>query len=123
MAQPTILAADDDDTWRELLSAWMKEKGYNTHITDCGKKVLPLAEEHHPDLIILDFDLGDCKGSEVCARIKAHPKLGKTPVIILTNFPAALPKVLAEGRPDQFVVKNKDPFELMATLELLLSTA
>ena len=84
---------------------------------------LSLAEKHRPDLIVLDFDLGDCKGSEVCAKIKAHAELGKTPVIILTNFAGAMPQALAEGKPEQFVVKDTNPFELMSVIELLLPPA
>lgn len=49
-----------------------------------GRLALELAQEHHPDLILLDLHLPDMHGSEVLRRLKAEPATQKTPVIILS---------------------------------------
>ena len=49
-----------------------------------GRLALELAQEHHPDLILLDLHLPDMHGSEVLRRLKTEPATQKTPVIILS---------------------------------------
>ncbi len=55
-----------------------------------GRLALELAQEHHPDLILLDLHLPDIHGTEVLRRLKAEPATQKTPVIILSAD--AMPK-------------------------------
>lgn len=117
---PLILAADDDEAWRELLSRWIKDKGCEAMIATRGADVLPLLETRRPDLIILDYDLGDRKGSDVCRDIKCHPSYKTIPVIILTSMAGKMLQIAAEHKPDHFVVKSDQPLELYFVIETLL---
>jgi len=64
-----------------------------------GRLALDLAQEHHPDLILLDLHLPDMPGSEVLRRLKAEPATQKTPVIILSAdaIPEHITDLMAGG--------------------------
>lgn len=115
-----ILLADDEEGWRELVGLWLQNAGYDVEILAQGKGVLELARRYRPDCFILDYDLGDTTGQALCEEIKSAPELTKTPVIILTANVAALPAVIGNAPPDQFIAKSGHPDELLLILEGLL---
>lgn len=115
-----ILAADDDEAWRELIGRWIRDKGCEAVIASSAGDVLPLLSVRRPDLIILDYDLGDRMGSDVCREIKTHPSYKTIPVIILTSMAGKMLQIAAEHKPDHFVVKSEHPEELYFVLEALL---
>lgn len=115
-----VLYADDDEGWRSLMSAWLASKGCQAEIYESGPAILARPRRERPDCIILDYDIGDMKGSEVCAKLKALPGLAQVPVIILTSHSGEMLKVVKEGSPDHFVVKSQSPDELFLVLGDLL---
>ena len=118
--RPKILCADDDEGWRGLLAQWLKPY---CELELCGKgaEVPGRAESFRPDCVILDYELGDMRGSQVCATLKAKPELAAIPVVILTNIAASLFPAVTEGGADHFVVKSENPDELLAVLGSLLA--
>jgi CheY-like chemotaxis protein len=118
--KPRILYADDDEGWRELLSQWLAPL---CELALCaqGAEVLGRAESFRPDCVILDFEMGDLRGSQVCAQLKARPHSAGIPVIILTSLAARMSDAVKEGGPDHFVVKSQNPDELLAVLQTLLA--
>ena len=118
--KPKILCADDDEGWRDLLAQWLKP---HCELALCsrGAEVSARAESFRPDCFVIDYELGDMRGSQVCARLKAKPELAAIPVIILTNLAASLFQAVAEGGADHFVVKSENPEELLAILDTLLA--
>lgn len=119
MITPSILVADDDQEWRDLLGLWLTGKGYRVRFSENGKNVLPMLAEERPDCVILDFDLGDMEGSRVSAAIRADSRLKTLPIIILTSMAGEMKKAVSEGSPDQFIVKSKSPEELLLVLGML----
>jgi CheY-like chemotaxis protein len=121
MAEPRakILCADDDEGWRDLLSQWLKP---HCELALCAKgaEVCGRVESFQPDCVILDLEMGDLRGSQVCAQIKARPQWARIPVIILTSLAAQMFDAVSEGGPDHFVVKSESPDELLAILQTLL---
>ncbi|MFI5361076.1 MAG: PleD family two-component system response regulator [Elusimicrobiota bacterium] len=117
---PFILAADDDETWRELVPLWIRSNGWEAATVSCGADVIPTALKRRPDCIVLDHELGDTTGMEVCAKLKAHPQLRNVPVIVFTTMADQMIKIVEGGRPDHFVVKDGRPEELLAVIESLL---
>ena len=117
--KPKILCADDDEGWQALLSLWLRPH-CELGICASGAEVLARVQGFRPDCIVLDYELGDARGSDICARIKAQPDLSATPVVILTNLAPSLFSALKEGGADHFVVKSAQPDELLAVLEGLL---
>jgi DNA-binding response OmpR family regulator len=124
MGRPLVLIAEDDEGWRDLLSRWLSAEDYcQVSVVSAGADVIPAVKKKKPDLIILDHQLGDTTGMEVCRQLKADPKFKAVPVVILTTMAAEMLKIIEGGGPDHFVVKSGKPDELFAVLEALLPRA
>lgn len=83
-ARPTILLVDDNPQIRSFIRPALEDGGFECIEAVDGDEAVYLAENAHPDLIVLDIELGDPKmdGLDVCSQIR---KLGLTmPVIFLT---------------------------------------
>ena len=114
MAQPkTILIIDDDDDLRELLREQLEQESeFATLGAPNAADGLSLAAERRPDLILLDLDLPDRNGREVCRLLREG---GTTaPVIMLTGADTDTDTVLGlEAGASDYVTK---PFRLAVLL-------
>lgn len=93
--RPLILVADDSEDIRNLFGIMLKPKydvrfAINSDETLAGADTDPL-----PDLILLDVEMPELNGYEVCARLKANPALADIPVIFVTG--RSDPKDQAKG--------------------------
>ena len=95
VALPGILIVDDAVANLELLSVMLQERGYEPRPVPSGKLALLAAQADPPDLILLDVNMPEMDGFEVCARLKAEPALKDIPVIFLSAFAETLDKVRA----------------------------
>jgi signal transduction histidine kinase/ActR/RegA family two-component response regulator len=86
-----------------------------------GQLGLELAEQHAPDLILLDLHLPDINGEEVLRRLKADPNLQHIPVVILSAdaTPTQIRKLQEKGAEDYFT-KPIDLASFMISLEKYL---
>jgi CheY-like chemotaxis protein len=90
----TIIMVEDDEGHARLIERNIRRAGINNrvrHFLD-GTSALDFmfnsAEgpaKNGPALILLDLNLPDMSGTEILVRIKAEPKLKRTPVIVLTT--------------------------------------
>src|SRR5947209_20513324 len=81
---PAILYVDDDEVNRQVFTWILREAGFQTREATTGSDALRLAAEQ-PDLIILDVNLPDINGFEVCRRIKSHPATAAIPVLHMSG--------------------------------------
>jgi putative two-component system response regulator len=80
-----ILLIDDDPAVLEVLNECLRPL-YQTRIATRGGRGLELAHvEPQPDLILLDVELPDLKGYEVCAALKQEPATADIPVMFLSS--------------------------------------
>jgi len=70
MEEISILVVDDEREITELISLYLAREGYAVHVADNGEDAVRLAETLLPDLIVLDIQLGQIDGIEVCRRIR-----------------------------------------------------
>ncbi len=117
----TILVADDEPDHAKLLDCWLGLRGYRCLVASNGQATLEMARAHHPDLILLDVNMPDMNGYEVCGRLKADPITADTPIIFLTGRGNVAEKVegLARGASD-YVTKPYDLPELLARVQAAL---
>jgi diguanylate cyclase (GGDEF)-like protein len=89
-----------------------------------GESGVRMAAEVRPDLILLDVELPDGSGFDVCRRLKADPALVSIPVIFLTGLASPEEKVrgLNLGAVD-YVTKPFDAAELQARVRVALRTS
>jgi DNA-binding response OmpR family regulator len=103
-----VLVVDDEEQVRELLSEFLRGKGYDVALAESGKTALDVAERWNPHVILLDIRLPDLDGIEVCARLRSIEKTRSIPVIVATAFEDTAVDAFDAGA-DDFVSK---PFQL-----------
>lgn len=81
-----VLVIEDTQVDQRLACATIERAGYTALKADNGKDGFELAKEHKPDLIILDYNLPDTKGPELCKLLKAHLDTQHIPVLFLTSL-------------------------------------
>ena len=82
--RPVILVADDSEDIRNLFGVMLKSK-YDVKFADNSDQTLAGADtDPLPDLILLDVEMPELDGYEVCARLKANPSISHIPVIFVT---------------------------------------
>ncbi len=86
-----------------------------------GLETLRLAAQQ-PDLIVLDIDLPDMNGFEICRQLKADPETKSIPIIHLSaSFVKSENKVHGlDGGADGYLTQPVEPAELIATIHSLL---
>ena len=118
----TILHVDDNETNRYVVGRMLQKAGYGVIEAATGTEALLMAVSGRPDLIILDVQLPDFKGFEVCTRLKANPVTAAIPVLHLSaTFVEGKDK--AEGLDsgaDGYLVQPVEAIELIATIRALL---
>jgi diguanylate cyclase (GGDEF)-like protein len=120
MAQE-ILVIDDSPAIHALLKARLKSEPVNLHFAAGGAEGLQMAQTLAPDLILLDVDMPDPNGFEVCRRLKLNEELANTPIIFLTGAGTTEEKIrgLELGALD-YITKPFDPAELRARVRAAL---
>lgn len=117
---PTIVNVDDSEIPRYAVSHMLRRAGFSVTEASTGEEALTLAR-NVPDLILLDINLPDINGFEVCRRLKASPETAAIPVVHLTNtFRDRESRELALSLgADDFLVHPVEPGPLVALLRRL----
>jgi PAS domain S-box-containing protein len=119
-----VLNVNDDAATRYLMSRILRHGGYRVEEAVNGEDALRLVFEQRPDVVLLDIKLPDLSGLEVCRRIKADPRSGKT-CVLQTSATFASGDRKAEGLDsgaDAYLAQPLEPVELLATIRALLRT-
>jgi serine phosphatase RsbU (regulator of sigma subunit) len=91
----SILIVDDTAANLQVLAGMLKERGYKVRPAPSGKLALLAARRDPPDLILLDINMPEMNGYEVCEHLKADDKLQGIPVIFISALTEQLDKVKA----------------------------
>jgi putative two-component system response regulator len=122
---PNILVVDDNVTNLQLLSEMLKERGYKIRPVPSGKLALQAATSQPPDLVLLDINMPEIDGYDVCKLFKASDLLREIPIIFLSARNEMFDKVRAfEVGGADYVTKPYEVEELLArvTTHLKLNT-
>jgi diguanylate cyclase (GGDEF)-like protein len=80
-----VLIVDDEAINIELAAAFLKEmEGIKIHYAQSGEAALHGVRKHDFDLILLDINMPEMDGFQVCRLLKRDPKMRDIPVIFLT---------------------------------------
>lgn len=82
----TVLIVEDNELNMKLFHDLLEAHGIQTIETNSGNKVLDLAREHKPDLVLMDIQLPEVSGLDVTKWLKADEELKDIPVIAVTAF-------------------------------------
>ena len=119
-----ILNVDDNEAGRYATSRALTQAGFRVVEAATGEHAVELAREHEPSLIVLDINLPDISGFEVCARLRADPLTAALPVVHLTATYATSDKwaaALDQGA-DAYLTEPVEPIVLVATVRSVLRT-
>jgi two-component system, sensor histidine kinase and response regulator len=82
--KPIILIVDDTPKNIQVLGKTLHDIGYNVSIATSGSQALDSVIREKPDLILLDIQMPEMDGFEVCKILKMNPDTKGIPVIFLT---------------------------------------
>ncbi|MFD5414144.1 response regulator transcription factor [Streptomyces nojiriensis] len=124
-AQGSVLVVDDDPTVSEVVAGYLERAGFTVRLAADGPTGLRAAEEHRPDLMVLDLMLPGMDGLEVCRRLRAGENGGRpVPVIMLTARGDEDDRILGlEMGADDYVTKPFSPRELVLRVRSVLRRA
>jgi len=119
----TILVIDDSAVDRKLYVGILGKR-LNVVEASSGRAGFNLAKERRPDVILLDFELPDLKGPEVCRMLKLEPLTKGIPIIMLTAYdmPAKVIDSFDCGV-DMYLSKPVRSGELFKQVEQALTTS
>lgn len=119
-----ILVIDDDNVIRMLIRRILERHGFEAILATNGKEGLESAAALFPDAILLDVNLPDLDGFQVCAKIRSQPATRQIPIILVTasDEPEARAHGLAQGAND-YLIKPFNDKELIASLAKQLESS
>lgn len=82
--QSTILVIDDTAAQLEVMALLLTRSGYRVLTAGDGPEGLEIAEREAPNLIVSDVTMPMMDGIELCRRVRAHSKLRRTPVLLVS---------------------------------------
>jgi DNA-binding response OmpR family regulator len=124
-ATTTVLVLDDRQESRYLVTTWLSRAGYEVVEAATGAAALAVLAATDLDLALLDVNLPDMSGFEVCEAIRANPVTASLPIIHLSAT-AVESTDRSEGLlrgADAFLVEPLDQRVLLATITALIRRA
>jgi two-component system phosphate regulon response regulator PhoB len=120
-----LLIADDLVPIRQMVRITLSTQGWTILEAENGQKALEMARSEHPDLMLLDVDMGaGPNGFDVCRELKADADTKGIPIVMLTAHDSESDRAVgfAAGAA-QYLTKPFGPLELIDTIRTILAPA
>ena len=117
-----IINVDDNAPARYAKTRILSLAGFMVYEGANGSEALSLMAQHNPDLVLLDVNLPDLNGIEVCRRIKSSPAGSSIIVLQISASSTTAPHATAalDNGADSYLAEPVDPDVLVATVRALL---
>lgn len=112
----TVLAIDDSITVQKLVSATLESQGYRVILASNGMQALSRLNECKPDFILLDINMPQMDGYQVCRLIKGAEATKHIPVVMLSGKDGFFDKM--RGRMAGAAEYITKPFESGALIQM-----
>ena len=112
MGGPVVLIVEDNDKNLKLARDLLQHDGFRTLEADTAAAGIALAEQHVPDVVLMDIQLPDMDGVTALGHLRALPATTSIPVVAITAFAMATDRerLLAAGF-DGYLAKPIDIHE------------
>ncbi len=115
-----ILLVEDNEMNRDMLSRRLQRKGHTVLFALDGEQGVTLAEQQHPDLVLMDVGLPGINGWDATRTLKRNPATAAIPVIALTAHALNSDRELARAAGcDEYETKPVDFQRLLSKIETL----
>jgi DNA-binding response OmpR family regulator len=120
----TVLIADDEPNVTELVRVTLEDDRVRVVAAPDARTALSLASALRPDVVLLDVQLPDGDGVDVCRRLRQAPEQAATPIIMLTAAAQEQDRArgLAAGA-THYLTKPFSPVRLLGLVERLVPRA
>jgi len=110
-----LLVVDDDDTTLLLMRCYLESVGYQVQCVSKGLHALKLVRTTKPAVVLLDVELPDLSGIEMCRILKADPQTVMIPVLMVTSRDNMSDRIDAyDAGADDYLAKPVSREELLA---------
>ncbi len=117
-----VLVVDDDKDILEVVHLLLTRQNYIVQITNNPEQISEVITTFKPDVILLDVNIGQHDGREICKQLKADTNIKHIPVILFSALPG-LHKSYPECEASDFIAKPFDALELVEKVEKHLKVA
>ena len=114
-----VLLAENDPQVADLEKMVLMQAGYSVTLAETGPEALRLVRMQLPVAVVLESDLPDVNGVEVCRQLKADPLTHHIPVLFCTADPSAH-QLARDAGADDFLVKPGEVMQLGERVTRLL---
>ena len=118
MGKGRILVVEDDVDISKMLRIYFDSQGYEVLVANRGHKALDICRVKLPNVVVLDINLPDIDGYEVCRSLRGNTRTGNVPIIFLTQKDERSDRIAGlELGADDYVTKPFDIEELKLRVE------
>ena len=116
-----VLVVDDEGDIVDLLDYNLRQAGYSVASARDGESALAEIRRQRPDVVLLDLNLPDVPGTEICRRLRRDPATQSIPIVMITARGEEIDRVVGfELGADDYVVKPFSPRELVLRIGAVL---
>ena len=115
-----ILLVDDEVDLLQFIKYHTESFGYEVVTLTTGEEALAWLEKNIPDLILLDLDLPNISGEEVCKKIKSNDKLMHIPIILYSAKADDISEEAKQVCADDCMVKPFESQDLLFKIKNLI---
>lgn len=124
MTGSLVLIAEDERDIREFLVVALQVSGFNVIEARNGEEAITMANNHKPDLVLLDVRMPKVTGFEACESLKSNPDTKDIPIVFLSAYANKdeIKEGLALGA-DEYLTKPIAPDILTERVSCILKQA
>ena len=124
MSKAKILIVEDDFDISNLLRIFFESQGYEAEIAAKGNDAIEMSRRSLPNIVVLDIQLPDIDGYEVCKRLRNNLRTSHIPILFLTQRDERSDKIagLKLGA-DDYITKPFDIEELQLRVQNAINRA
>ena len=120
----TVVIVEDDEDIADSIRYNLEREGYRVRVASTGEEALEMITDRPPSLVLLDLNLPQMSGLEICRRLRGEAATSRVPILMLTARTEESDKVLGLNLgADDYITKPFGMRELVARVKALLRRA